>query len=510
MHVMKLLRKTNILLLFIIIIAVFFRFYNFKELQFWNADDEILTATIRHIIWDKSPTLLIPNLFLEFGLGPIFYYLLTPFYLITNFDLVNLRIIASVIGLATTYFIYLAGRSLKDNNVGLIAAYLYASSFLVAFLERRIWPLTLNGLMAVLALWCLLKIIDKNYKYIPLLALPIGFTFNSDLSLLVVIIAVSVIWVIYKLPLITKYTFYFLSIILLFIAPFILAEIMYNHAVSGPLLKTISKPFDQQAISPGYFQKFQTADFLNTLSRMIASQPSKSFEQNICHGYCFYPKPLFSPLTQIATILIFIGSIVLFFRDKNFDKRKFGILWIMMISFILGILIFNRIFHGNFSQSYFTVIFPIFALLTGSFLTTIKSRSRTLFLLLVFAYLAINSYTILNSAVSNPLYKKIGLAKNSIKHVKGENYYLVVNSSQIEGGWTELYTVKGQIPASSSWYEYLEWLYQAYSLIPTSTIKGNATKTIIVGTLGDKSPDREKIIASYESGDVVVYVIKND
>src|SRR3989338_3066867 len=151
MHVMKLLRKTNILLLFIIIIAVFFRFYNFKELQFWNADDEILTATIRHIIWDKSPTLLIPNLFLEFGLGPIFYYLLTPFYLITNFDLVNLRIIASVIGLATTYFIYLAGRSLKDNNVGLIAAYLYASSFLVALRP------TLNGLMAVLALWCLLK-----------------------------------------------------------------------------------------------------------------------------------------------------------------------------------------------------------------------------------------------------------------------------------------------------------------------------------------------------------------
>jgi len=130
--------------------------------------------------------------------------------------------------------------------------------------------------------------------------------------------------------------------------------------------------------------------------------------------------------------------------------------------------------------------------------------------LLVFAYLAINSYTILNSAVSNPLYKKIGLVKNSIKHVKGENYYLVVNPSQIEDGWTELYTVKGQIPASSSWYEYLEWLYQAYSLIPTSTIKDDVTKTIIVGTLGDKSPDREKIIASYESGDVVVYVIEND
>jgi len=347
----------------------------------------------------------------------------------------------------------------------------------------------------------------SEYKYIPLLALPIGFTFNLDLSLLVVVIAVFVIWVIYKLPLLTKYTFYFLSIILLFIVPFILAEIVYNHAVSGPLLKTVSKPFGQQAISPGYFQKFQTADFLNTFSRMIAPQPSKSFEQNICHGYCFYSKPLFSPLTQIAIILIFIGSIVLFFRDKNFDKRKFGILWIMMVSFILGILIFNRIFHGNFSQSYFTVIFPTFALLAGSFLASIKSRSRTLFLLLIFAYLVINSYTILNSSVSNPLYKKIGLVKNSIKHVKGENYYLIVNPSQIEGGWTELYTVKGQIPASSSWYEYLEWLYQAYSLIPTSTIKGNATKTIIVGTLGDKLPDREKIIAFYESGDVIVHVI---
>lgn len=505
---MKLLGRTDLLLLSILIIAAFFRFYNFKELQFWNADDEILTATIRHIIWDKSPTLLIPNLFLEFGLGPIFYYLLTPFYFITNFDLVNLRIIASAIGLTTTYFIYLTGKTLKDKNVGLIAAYLYASSFLVAFLERRIWPLTVNGLMAVFALWCLLKIIDKNYKYIPLLALPIGFTFNSDLSLLVVVIAVFVVWVIYKLPLFTKYTLYFLSIILLFIAPLVLAEIMYNQAVSQPLLKTVSKPFNQQAISPGYFQKFQTADFLNTFSRMVASQPSKSFEQNICHGYCFYPKPLFFPLTQIAIILIFIGSIFFFFRNKNFDKRRFGILWIMIVSFILGILIFNRIFHGNFSQSYFTVIFPTFALLAGSLLVNIKSKSRTLFLLLIFAYLASNSYTILNSSVSNPLYKKIELVKNSIKTVKGENYNLVVNPSQIEGGWTELYTVKGQIPVSSSWYDYLEWIYRAYSLIPTSTIKGNATKTILVGTLGDKSPDIEKIIASYESGDAVVYVIQ--
>ena len=64
--------KIDLLLILIIALALFFRFYNFFGLQSWTADDEILTATVRHIIFDRSPTLLIPNLFLEFGMGPYF------------------------------------------------------------------------------------------------------------------------------------------------------------------------------------------------------------------------------------------------------------------------------------------------------------------------------------------------------------------------------------------------------------------------------------------------------
>src|SRR3989344_1317663 len=98
--------KNHWILLAIITISLFFRFYNFKELQFWNADDEVITAVIRHIIWDRSQTLLVPNSFLGFGLGPFFHFILTPLYFATNFNLVMVQSLASILGVLTTFIVY--------------------------------------------------------------------------------------------------------------------------------------------------------------------------------------------------------------------------------------------------------------------------------------------------------------------------------------------------------------------------------------------------------------------
>src|SRR3989344_1838224 len=103
---LKFIKKIDWVLFLILAISFFFRFYNFKEYQFWNADDEVITAVIRHIIWDKSPTLLVPNSFLGFGLGPFFHFILTPLYFITNFNLVLIQAFATLLGVLTTYIVY--------------------------------------------------------------------------------------------------------------------------------------------------------------------------------------------------------------------------------------------------------------------------------------------------------------------------------------------------------------------------------------------------------------------
>jgi len=82
----RIVRKIDLLLLLIIAIAIFFRFFNFTGYQYWNTDDELMSALIRHIVWDKSPILLVPDIFLEIGFGPYFVWLISPFYFLLNFS----------------------------------------------------------------------------------------------------------------------------------------------------------------------------------------------------------------------------------------------------------------------------------------------------------------------------------------------------------------------------------------------------------------------------------------
>src|SRR4030042_3512086 len=156
------LRKIDFLFIFILLIAAFFRFYNFSQLQYFSGDEEILTAVERHMIWDRSPTLIVPNTHLGFGLGPFFHYILAPFYFLTNFNLITLQIIPSLLGVVTTYLVYLGGNIIGGKKMGLLAGFLYASSSLIALYDRRLWPLTLNSFMSVLTFVILSKILKGN------------------------------------------------------------------------------------------------------------------------------------------------------------------------------------------------------------------------------------------------------------------------------------------------------------------------------------------------------------
>ena len=111
-NVLVKIKKHYLILFGIILLAAFFRFYNFRELQYWDLDDEVFTSVMRHIVFDKSPTLLVPNAFLEFGQGPYFHWIMALFYALTKFDLVTVRVFSSLLGIATTLLVYITARSI--------------------------------------------------------------------------------------------------------------------------------------------------------------------------------------------------------------------------------------------------------------------------------------------------------------------------------------------------------------------------------------------------------------
>lgn len=128
--------KTTILLFFIILLAALIRFYRFYDLAVFLADQASDSTQVLNILKGDF-TLLGPISSVGgFYNGPIVYYLMLPFYWIFGADPIAGTVFQSTLSVATIPFIYLLGKRIKNVQVGLIAAFLFAISPLMVDYSR--------------------------------------------------------------------------------------------------------------------------------------------------------------------------------------------------------------------------------------------------------------------------------------------------------------------------------------------------------------------------------------
>ena len=117
-----------------------------------------------------------------------------------NFSLVKLYLISSILGVATTYLVFLSGKIIGGRKLAQVASLVYAGSFLISLYDRRLYHLTLNSFLGALSVFALLAVLKGKLRYIILLSLPVAFSFHSDASLVVLAIAIVLCFLIFKLP----------------------------------------------------------------------------------------------------------------------------------------------------------------------------------------------------------------------------------------------------------------------------------------------------------------------
>lgn len=200
---------------------------------------------------------------------------------------------------------------------------------------------------------------------------------------------------------------------------FIWAEVKYNKAVSGPVTQLLTRPLRNVPIAPtGNFQSFSLTDFINAFAGNLATTLSQRMEEYYCHSCPYpYPPPLFSPFTQLIVIIVFVGSSIFLLKGKSMYREGTQISWLMTLSFILGLFIYNNLFRGNISQNYFSVILPIFILILSQVAMFMYKKFKFIFLLFMLSYFFIKKNTLLNSSVSHPLYQKRELVKSSVNSI---------------------------------------------------------------------------------------------
>jgi len=356
----------------IIALASFLRLYKISDYMTFLGDEgrDMLVAKA---ILDGNLTLLGPRASAgDFFLGPIYYYMITPFLWLSRLDPVGPAIMVALFGIATVYLVYYVGKTFFSSKAGLFAAGLYAVSPLVIAYSRSSWNPNPMPFFALLSLYLLYVAVQNgSWK----LFLFVGFLLGISMQLHYLSVFLGVIIFLFVLIgmqfvkkgfQIVQYVKNYLLLgggFLIGLSPFLLFEARHNF----PNIKTIFGFIFMDNVSRSYItnQSFLTVVkdvFFRLFARLVTKFPPP--EQ-----VAISESPFLVAL-QIGTFVFAIVTIVYLFMHK--DKLKVLLLSVWLF---VGILLFG-IYKRPIYDYYLGFMFPLPFLLVGNFLSKVSDVSK--------------------------------------------------------------------------------------------------------------------------------------
>ena len=405
--------KKNYILLLTLAFGLFLRIYRLEELAGFDFDQEKAAFWIRDFLIHGKISLIGQEISTGgIFIGPLYFYLLSPFYFLLNMNPIAANILASLLGIISMFILYKIGQTLFGKKIGLIALFLFAISFRLNFYDRTTAPSNLVMLLSGLIFISLLKLKSGSKKLIFVIAacLGMGFSVHPTMAALFLIVAIIMLFSKFKLD----FKHYSLSalIILLFLSPLLLFDLRHNFLNFTGILKVFSAGgFTLDSL----FYKIGT-----NWQALITSLESLFLTKNI---------------GGLAVLAVFFFTIR---KQKQFDfKIKWFLIW-LGIPFIL-----LSFYPLNVPEYYFLLSFPIFLVFFAHWLYKIfKSRKLVLGGLLL--VLAISNLAQLAS------YDYLV----SMKHKK-DAVKFVAKSSGEENFNVNYWTNPGQ----KNGFDYLFWYY---------------------------------------------------
>lgn len=394
---------------------MFLRLYQLSEMALFDFDQEY-AAQFANDVLKVFPIRLIgqglsvPGLFM----GPLFFYYLAPFFLLSNLHPVGGYIGVIVLRLITVLAYFFIFRQIFNTKTGLIAAFLNSIIFVAIQMD---WTMaSYNCEFAVLLTWwCLYHYWHGNYKYLILL----GFLFGLYTSFH---------------PVLFPFYFVFLAILLIkHRLPRLKIILTSLVALVVPLVPLII--FE-------YFHKFLEVKVL------FSMQESAGREIKTLNTILDYVRILFNyPLTilgqpQPPFLNIFIPVacltllIILVWKRIDFWKDKFHISILVITASVS--LIYYALLPKHVPPYYFTGITTLlFIYLTASISLLIKSPKKRKVLFFILTYIVLMNVCILYNLWQRKTYYSLSNKEKIIQEIakripndrKAEIHY------NIEYGW---------------------------------------------------------------------------
>ena len=346
--------KEIIILLVILLCALFLRTYKSIEGYGYGHDADLYSWIVKDIVVDGHIRLIGQETSTSgIYIGPLYYYMLIPFYLLTNMDPIGVIGFAAALGLLTVFSYYWVFKKLFDPTTGLIAAFVQTFLEIRIGYDRWIVPTILVNIWAIWYLFVVFNLSRGNFSVFFILGILVRLIWHINLALVPILLLVPVaIFFSKKLPSVKNVILGFAGFIIPSV-PLILFEIKHGFTqtsafINSFLLKqenvygaskfddVIKQAFGNNLLIPviillsGIFlvtrKKLSAKNLILLYLWVISIVAFFTFSSKLISEYYF---------ENIKTVLLCLGILALSFLFKlNYKTKIIAILIMIFISYM--------------------------------------------------------------------------------------------------------------------------------------------------------------------------------
>jgi len=359
-------RKIIYFLLFsILLLSAFVRLYRVdKLLGFWY-DQGRDALVIWDLLYNKKFFLIGPTTGIE-GIfkGPLYYYLITPFYWLGKGSPVMVAAFLSWLSVAAIFLIYYLTAKIYDQRTGLLAALLYGFSFENVMFARWLSEPNAVQFFAVLTMVFLYKAIKENENYLIPAAFVIGLCLHLEAAVEIFFLPMLIIIVFWQRAKLLKLKLLVLTALAFLIT--LIPQLLFDLRHHGVLTKAFIKFL--------FMEKSFNPSFSNIFAQRMSLYCNVFFEKVF---------PVNQDLRVLAACLLLISLVA--YRKKIFNEG--GKLLLIFLAVPLIGLLFYRGNNYYVWGYYFSSLIPAFTILLAVVAVRLFQRGIITKMLLLILFL---------------------------------------------------------------------------------------------------------------------------
>ena len=340
----KLTNRWNLLILIILLVALILRIYRIGEILDFHYDQG-RDAMVIWNLWHQGKLFLIgpvtglPGIFL----GPFYYYLIAPFYLISGGNPAIPSIFLSVLVVTSLYILYLTGKEIGGKKLGLIALLIGVFSYYLIMSSRWLSNPTPIYLTSILIFYFFVKIIRSKTPnpicwYLAYLLVGVSLHFESaSAAFYIPALLAFTVWNRKKMT----FKSHIISSLLLFFT--FIPQLIFNFRHDNILLNNLITEFSGR-------QNFPSDFTIQIISRF------KTF-WDVFSNKIFYSNRL------IAGIFSIISATGLYLYSKDEENKKLLKIFFLFLGISAICYLIYQGNYGNLYDYYFTCYYLILILL---------------------------------------------------------------------------------------------------------------------------------------------------